>query len=60
LGGSHGGRDGGRGRGRGEYYDWREHPEHLAKVNPALEDTASSPSKVKDVTMEEVERNAKK
>jgi hypothetical protein len=29
-------------------------------VNPALEDTASSPSKVNDVSMEEVERNAKK
>jgi hypothetical protein len=60
LGGRRGGRDGGRGRGRGDYYDWREHPEHLAKVNPALEDTASSPSKINDVSMEEVERNAKK
>jgi hypothetical protein len=52
------------GRGRGTFVDWREHPERHAK-QPAvgdreLMDTATSPNKVADVHMSDVEKNAKK
>jgi hypothetical protein len=52
------------GRGRGTFVDWHEHPERDAK-QPAvgdreLMDTATSPNKVADVHMSDVEKNAKK
>jgi hypothetical protein len=63
--GLRGGRDGGRGRGQGEFYDWRLHREHKNssrddKENPELQDTTTSPNKVRDIVMTDAEKNARK
>jgi hypothetical protein len=51
------------GRGHGTFVDWREHPERHAKQpgvgDRELMDTATSPNKVADVHMSDVEKNAK-
>jgi hypothetical protein len=63
--GRRGGRDGGQGRGQGEFYDWRLHREHKNssrddKENPELQDTTTSPNKVRDIVMTNAENNARK
>jgi hypothetical protein len=47
--------------GRGNYFDWRDHPERkTSDFEGKLSDTASSPNKVNDQLMTDVEKNAKK